>query len=87
MRPKLTISTVFHHFIAASGEKLAPARKLVLSGQENVQAEDVEAFQKNLDELPDEASLEDYTNVPVEEFGAALLRGMGWKGDAKGNDA
>lgn len=66
---------------------MAPARKLVLSGQENVQAGDVEAFQKNLDELPDEASLDDYANVPVEEFGAALLRGMGWKGDAKGNDA
>lgn len=52
-----------------------------------MQAEDVEAFQKNLDELPDEASLEDYANVPVEEFGAALLRGMGWKGDSNSSDA
>lgn len=23
--------------------------------------------------------MEDYENVPVEAFGAALLRGMGWK--------
>lgn len=63
------------------------ARKLVLEGQENIHADDVEAFQKNLEELPDEASLEDYEKVPVEEFGAALLRGMGWNGDAKGSEA
>lgn len=31
----------------------------------------------------EEVEVEDieYNNVPVEEFGAALLRGMGWKGD------
>ncbi|KAG0086962.1 hypothetical protein BGZ92_007718 [Podila epicladia] len=63
------------------------ARKLVLEGQENIHADDVEAFQKNLEELPDEATLEDYDKVPVEEFGAALLRGMGWNGDAKGSEA
>ncbi|KAH9159762.1 DExH-box splicing factor binding site-domain-containing protein [Lactarius sanguifluus] len=31
------------------------------------------------DELPNEASLADYERVPVAQFGAALLRGMGWK--------
>jgi hypothetical protein len=60
-------------------------RRLVLHGQDNIT--DVEAFQKNLDELPDEATLDDYDNVPVEEFGAALLRGMGWNGDMKGSEA
>lgn len=29
--------------------------------------------------LPEEATQEDYEAVPIEEFGAALLRGMGWK--------
>jgi hypothetical protein len=34
---------------------------------------------------PDSATLDDYAAVPIEEFGAALLRGMGWKeGDAVG---
>ena len=34
---------------------------------------------------PDVASLDDYAAVPVEEFGAAMLRGMGWKdGEAIG---
>lgn len=28
---------------------------------------------------PDEPTLHDYQSMPVEEFGAAMLRGMGWK--------
>lgn len=28
---------------------------------------------------PDESKLEDYDKIPVEKFGAAMLRGMGWK--------
>ena len=38
-----------------------------------------EAFERDYQEAPDMATLEDYARVPVEEFGAALLRGMGWK--------
>ncbi|KAG0199082.1 hypothetical protein BGX28_007595 [Mortierella sp. GBA30] len=72
---------------AASGERPQGTRDLVLHGQVNVQADDIESFQKNLDLLPDEATLEDYKKVPVEEFGAALLRGMGWKGDSKASEA
>ncbi|KAG0365782.1 hypothetical protein BGZ54_006212 [Gamsiella multidivaricata] len=70
---------------ATSGERSEDARRLVVHGQENI--DDVEAFQKNLEELPDESTLEDYEKVPVEEFGAALLRGMGWNGDMKGSEA
>ena len=28
---------------------------------------------------PEESTLEDYEAVPIEAFGAAMLRGMGWK--------
>ncbi|KAH9987452.1 DExH-box splicing factor binding site-domain-containing protein [Russula compacta] len=38
-----------------------------------------DAFKQDVDELPDEATLNDYERVPVSQFGAALLRGMGWK--------
>lgn len=38
-----------------------------------------DAFKQDVDELPSEASLADYERVPVAQFGAALLRGMGWK--------
>lgn len=44
-----------------------------------------EAFQRDYRSAPDMATLEQYAAVPVEEFGAALLRGMGWKdGEAIG---
>jgi len=44
-----------------------------------------DAFRNDVASRPDMASLEDYAAVPVEEFGAALLRGMGWKeGDVVG---
>ena len=38
-----------------------------------------DAFKQDIVELPDSASLEDYERIPVSQFGAALLRGMGWK--------
>ncbi len=38
-----------------------------------------DAFRSDVASRPDSSSLADYAAVPVEEFGAALLRGMGWK--------
>lgn len=38
-----------------------------------------ERFKADVASRPDVASLDDYAAVPVEEFGAAMLRGMGWK--------
>jgi len=38
-----------------------------------------DAFRSDVASRPDSSSLDDYAAVPVEEFGAALLRGMGWK--------
>lgn len=40
---------------------------------------EADAYKQDVDELPDPASLDDYQRVPVSQFGAALLRGMGWK--------
>jgi hypothetical protein len=43
-----------------------------------------DAYRRAVRSAPDVSTLEDYERVPVEEFGAALLRGMGWKeGDEK----
>lgn len=42
----------------------------------------------DVDARPEEMSLEDYNRVPIEKFGAALLRGMGWKeGQAVGKNS
>jgi hypothetical protein len=36
------------------------------------------AFRDDYEKRPDETTMDDYDRVPVEEFGAALLRGLGW---------
>ncbi|KAJ8521191.1 hypothetical protein ONZ45_g2098 [Pleurotus djamor] len=38
-----------------------------------------DAYKQDVVELPESATLNDYERVPVAQFGAALLRGMGWK--------
>ncbi|KAI0947833.1 hypothetical protein AcW1_009493 [Taiwanofungus camphoratus] len=38
-----------------------------------------DAYRQDVAELPEPATLADYERVPVAQFGAALLRGMGWK--------
>ncbi|PCH35332.1 hypothetical protein WOLCODRAFT_139859 [Wolfiporia cocos MD-104 SS10] len=38
-----------------------------------------DAYKQDVEELPESATLADYERVPVSQFGAALLRGMGWK--------
>ncbi|KAF8906478.1 DExH-box splicing factor binding site-domain-containing protein [Gymnopilus junonius] len=40
---------------------------------------EADALKQDVDELPDVATLEDYNRIPVSQFGAAMLRGMGWK--------
>jgi hypothetical protein len=40
---------------------------------------EAEAFQEDVITRPNSCTLEDYQRVPVEQFGMALLRGMGWK--------
>lgn len=40
---------------------------------------EAEAFQEDVITRPNSCTLEDYQRVPVEQFGLALLRGMGWK--------
>ncbi|KAL1993080.1 hypothetical protein VTN49DRAFT_3837 [Thermomyces lanuginosus] len=45
----------------------------------DVRYDETTSFRADVATRPDMASLEAYNAVPVEEFGAALLRGMGWK--------
>ncbi|KAG8996151.1 hypothetical protein FRB94_008541 [Tulasnella sp. JGI-2019a] len=48
--------------------------------------DEAEALQRDVAELPEQSTLDDYARVPVEQFGAAMLRGMGWKPPPKGED-
>lgn len=38
-----------------------------------------DAFREDVEDLPNDPTLQDYERMPVSQFGAALLRGMGWK--------
>ncbi|GAA96308.1 uncharacterized protein L969DRAFT_527066 [Mixia osmundae IAM 14324] len=42
-------------------------------------ATEVEAFRADIETRADDMTAEDYSRVPIADFGAALLRGMGWK--------
>jgi hypothetical protein len=57
---------------ALLGER--PESNLVLEMSEET------AFQNDFSKAPPAPSLEDYAKVAIEDFGAAYLRGFGWKG-------
>lgn len=44
-----------------------------------VRYDETGTFRADIASRPESASLDQYNAIPVEEFGAALLRGMGWK--------
>ncbi|KAG5438090.1 hypothetical protein PCK2_000967, partial [Pneumocystis canis] len=62
-------SNLILHTITSNTNKQTNSRYLI---------ED-EIYKIDVMSLPDPSTLEDYENVPVEQFGNALLRGMGWK--------
>lgn len=43
------------------------------------QPEEAEIFKNEMKNRPLEAGLADYERVPIESFGTALLKSMGWK--------
>ncbi|KAM0254834.1 hypothetical protein ACHAQJ_006374 [Trichoderma viride] len=43
-----------------------------------------DAYRRDVETSGAISSLQDYEEMPVEEFGAALLRGMGWNGENRG---
>ncbi len=68
----------------ARGEKSAddgPAIAAIPSDADDwkAPADEGEAYRRDVLRRPDSATMEDYERVPVEQFGEALLRGMGWK--------
>jgi hypothetical protein len=56
----------------SNGEEEEQASTLVIPNE-------LDVFRHDVQSRPEETKLEEYEEVPVEQFGAALLRGMGWK--------
>jgi len=40
---------------------------------------ELQAFKEDVEDLPEQSTMEDYESMPIEDFGAAMLRGMGWE--------
>jgi G patch domain/KOW motif-containing protein len=40
---------------------------------------ELQAFKEDVEDLPEQATLDDYESMPIADFGAAMLRGMGWE--------
>lgn len=57
--------------------KTTTDKTLVIQASKPLSEEDV--FNDDIASAPPMPSMDDYARVPVEQFGAALLRGMGWK--------
>lgn len=47
--------------------------------EEGGRFDETSSFRADVQARPESATLDQYNAIPVEEFGAALLRGMGWK--------
>lgn len=64
--------------------KTTTDKTLVITASKPLSEEDV--FNDDIASAPPMPSMDDYARMPVEQFGAALLRGMGWKdGEGVGN--
>ncbi|KAL8280928.1 hypothetical protein RQP46_006607 [Phenoliferia psychrophenolica] len=69
--------------LISGGHVPAPAPLSVIlpaaADERTAPLDEADAFRRDLLTRPDESTLDDYARVPVGQFGAALLRGMGWK--------
>ncbi|KAI1190180.1 DExH-box splicing factor binding site-domain-containing protein [Nemania serpens] len=67
--------------------KRKPAQHLIIedaavSSKPRFPEED--AYQRSMQEAAEVSTIEEYSEIPEGEFGAAMLRGMGWKGEEFG---
>ncbi|PWW79502.1 hypothetical protein C7212DRAFT_341783 [Tuber magnatum] len=66
-----------------SNSSKTPSTALILpssaGGTDWRDRDELQAYKADVASRPDVPTLDDYAAVPVEEFGAALLRGMGWR--------
>jgi G patch domain/KOW motif-containing protein len=82
----------------AGGTGATKNRNLVIQGNDNTfqgssnkndnRNHETQQYKADLEALPDElpTDSESFQRVPIAEFGAALLRGMGWSGGDDSND-
>ncbi|KAI1492030.1 DExH-box splicing factor binding site-domain-containing protein [Biscogniauxia mediterranea] len=78
---------------ALLGKKRDPAKDLIIkdrrenSGSPNLSTgmSEQDAYKRAMQEAAEVSTIEEYSEIPEGEFGAAMLRGMGWKGEDTGS--
>ncbi|KAI0447976.1 DExH-box splicing factor binding site-domain-containing protein [Xylaria telfairii] len=68
--------------------KRKPAQRLIIKDSatsSKPQFSDQDAYQRGVQEAAEVSTIEEYSEIPEGEFGAAMLRGMGWKGEEFGS--
>ncbi|RYP26041.1 hypothetical protein DL768_011851 [Monosporascus sp. mg162] len=72
---------------ALLGKKRKSARDFVIkdaSGrEESPRISEQDVYRRGLEEAAEVSTIEEYDAIPDGEFGAAMLRGMGWKGEER----
>ncbi|KAK5629581.1 hypothetical protein RRF57_005296 [Xylaria bambusicola] len=72
---------------ALLGER-KPTQDLVINDSatnSKPQISEQDAYQRRIMEAAEVSTIEEYSEIPEGEFGAAMLRGMGWKGEEFGS--
>ncbi|KAI5922132.1 DExH-box splicing factor binding site-domain-containing protein [Camillea tinctor] len=78
---------------ALLGKKRNPAKDLVIKGSRGnsestsmpTEMSEQDSYQRAMQEAAEVSTIEEYNEIPEGEFGAAMLRGMGWKGEDIGS--
>lgn len=72
---------------ALLGKKRKAARDFIIDDaskrDESVALSEQDAYQRGYQEAADVSTIDEYEAIPEGEFGAAMLRGMGWKGEER----
>ncbi|KAI0597636.1 DExH-box splicing factor binding site-domain-containing protein [Biscogniauxia sp. FL1348] len=78
---------------ALLGKKRDPAKDLIIKGGRgnggptiaSTGMSEQDSYQRAMREAAEVSTIEEYSEIPEGEFGAAMLRGMGWKGEDTGS--
>ncbi|KAK7750992.1 hypothetical protein SLS62_007125 [Diatrype stigma] len=72
---------------ALLGKKRKAARDFIIDDaskrDESLPLSEQDAYQRGYQEAADVSTIDEYEAIPDGEFGAAMLRGMGWKGEER----
>ena len=82
-KPKTADEEALSALLGERKEKKGPDLVIPVAPSTSDRIAEGDAYKRAVRDAPEASTLEDYERIPVEEFGAALLRGMGWKGEKR----